>query len=241
MIKLALTLAAVLALNITAATAHHKPGHNPPGHQKYNKDGFALRFVVPLTMEGEVMVRNGGEEYDPLIVERVPHSKSDPFDGVFDRDQAMVGDEAFAMDLDWRSYRETDFNFEIELPLGLFEPADDDGKGLRLRESGGLGLLDVYGAVNSQSLAPDDFAAMLERDDQIGKVTYRASGRDWFVLSGFYSRDVAADEHMIFYSKFMFSADHERFSAFEISYPPSDKQRFDDIVARLEQTLTAPL
>jgi hypothetical protein len=143
--------------------------------------------------------------------------------------------------MDWRVYRDIVLDFSVELPFAVFEPGLEGGRGLRLDQiGGGRAHLDVYGAENAQGLSPADFIAMLNQGDLIGKVTYRAGGETWFVLSGYYASSTPADEPMVFYTKFMFSEDGKRISAFEIGYPKDHKALFDHIVERLEETLAAP-
>ena len=84
------------------------------------------------------------------------------------------------------------------------------------------------------------FADMLSHADRVAEVTYRTGGRSWFVLSGYYQRLGFEEEELIFYAKFMFSPDLERFAAFEISYPADEKQRFDAVVERLEESFRRP-
>src|SRR5690606_5326981 len=99
-----------------------------------------------------------------------------------------------------------------------FEPFGDDDV-LRLYERGGDAMIEVYGGENADGLSAAGFADMLAGADRIAEVTYRAGGRSWFVLSGYYERLGFEDEELIFYAKFMFSPSRERFAAFEISYP----------------------
>lgn len=143
----------------------------------------------------------------------------------------------------WQPYEDPDHGYRIELPLAEFEAiGDDDGPDvLRLYErGGGDAMIEVYGGENPDGLNTTEFADMLAGADRIAEVTYRAGGRSWFVLSGYYQRLGFEEQELIFYAKFMFSSDLERFAAFEISYPAADKQRFDPVVERLEATFRSP-
>jgi len=82
--------------------------------------------------------------------------------------------------------------------------------------------------------------AEVSRADRIREVTYRAQGRGWFVLSGYYQRDGEERQDLIFYAKFMFSSDRSVFSGFEISYPAANKRRLDRVVTRLEKSFRGP-
>lgn len=147
---------------------------------------------------------------------------------------------AVGQDIEWRRYVNDDFGYRIDLPLGLFEITESKDAGLSLTEVDGLGQIEIYGAYNELGLSTADFADELSQADRIDEVTYRTGGRSWFVLSGYYAREGQEVEDLIFYAKFMFSADRSRVAAFEISYPLADKRRFDRIVARLERSLRAP-
>lgn len=143
----------------------------------------------------------------------------------------------------WQLYEDPELGYRIDLPLAMFEAiaADDDGPGvLRLYERGGDAMLEVYGGRNPDGLSAGQFADMLAGADRIAEVTYRAGGRSWFVLSGYYARLGFEEQELIFYAKFMFSPDLSRFAAFEISYPADEKRRFDEFVERLEASFRRP-
>lgn len=140
----------------------------------------------------------------------------------------------------WQRYVDASYDFTIDLPVGLFEQGDPAARGVHLRESRGLAEMEIYGADNPRRLTPRAFVNALEGAEPVDEVTYRAEGRSWFVLSGYYADDDGVGEPLIFYTKFMFSADLTRVSAFELSYPQSEKRRFDPIVERIEKSLTAP-
>lgn len=140
----------------------------------------------------------------------------------------------------WTSYTDPTFGFSVDLPLGMFEPLQqDNGLGLTLVETGGLGQLSIYGGT-ADGLTLEGFEQMLSEGEQIRTITYRAGGNSWFVLSGDYAPDGPADEPLIFYTKVLLSRDRNSFSAFEISYPRADKVRYDPIVERIEDTMTRP-
>jgi hypothetical protein len=145
-----------------------------------------------------------------------------------------------AQSLKWQRYVNPTYRYQIELPIGMFEVREQTRAKLSLYEVDGLGQLDVYGADNAERLTPQEFAGVVEQADRVEEVTYRAGGRSWFVLSGYYRREAGEVEDLIFYAKFMFSPDRSRLAAFEISYPLSQKRRFDAIVDRLESSLRAP-
>jgi hypothetical protein len=85
-----------------------------------------------------------------------------------------------------------------------------------------------------------ELRAALADAERIRQITYSRSGNSWFVVSGYYNRSSEEDADLIFYAKFMISADRQSVSAFEASYPISDKRRYDPIIERMEDTLTPP-
>ncbi len=145
-----------------------------------------------------------------------------------------------APEIHWQTYDDPAFGYEVELPLGMFTGARREDNGITLVETGGRGQIDVYGAANPEGLSPREFEAELGDADRIREITYARRGRSWFVISGYYRREGEDSEDLIFYAKFMFSPDRERLSAFEASYPVSDKRRYDPIIERMEDSLTSP-
>jgi hypothetical protein len=143
-------------------------------------------------------------------------------------------------DAGWQRYFDESYSFEVDLPLGLFEASEDSSRGLRFHEISGFGEIQVYGADNPRGLPPRAFVTALEDAERIAEVTYRAEGQSWFVLSGYYADDEGLGEPLIFYTKFMFSADRSRLAAFEISFPARQKPRFADMVERIEDSFSGP-
>lgn len=142
---------------------------------------------------------------------------------------------------DWRYYSDPQFGYSIVLPDEGFDvEADAERNGLTLYEREGRGQIDVYAFRNDKELSINQIRDELGRADRIGQITYSRSGASWFVISGYYQRlkDEATD--LIFYAKFMFSADRRSVSAFEASYPVGDKDRYDPIIEKIEDSLTRP-
>jgi hypothetical protein len=147
---------------------------------------------------------------------------------------------AGAQPIEWQQYESPEYGYAIELPLGLFTGDSNGDAAITLLENDGRGQIDVYGAVNTQNLSPRDFEAALSEAERIREITYARRGSSWFVISGYYRREGEESDDLIFYAKFMFSADRNLVSAFEASYPVADKRRFDPIIERMEDSLTAP-
>ena len=142
--------------------------------------------------------------------------------------------------VEWQVYSNEKFGYEIELPLGMFTGSRDGDNGITLLDSDGQGEIRVYGGVNARELSPRELEATLSGSDRIGEVTYARHGSSWFVLSGYSPVEDPDGESLIFYTKLMFSPDRRLLSAFEASYPVSEKRRYDAIIERMEDSLTAP-
>ena len=138
--------------------------------------------------------------------------------------------------LEWRQFGDPDLGFRVSLPVDLFTDRTVKGSSLHFSDSTGDVVLDLYGAKNAERLPPTTVADQLALSDRIDEVTYRRHGRSWFVLSGYYAREGYEPHDLVFYTKFMFSSDRARFTAFEISYPAAMKDELDHVVERIEDT-----
>ncbi len=139
----------------------------------------------------------------------------------------------------WRRYVDDRYGFAIDLPGSLFDPIERTDRGISLRAPRYGAMIEVYAAENPEGFSPREFVAAIEEADRVRQVTYRAGGKSWFVLSGFYSAREGGDA-VIFYTKFMFSPDRSRLAAFEISFPARQKPRFAPIVEHIEDSFTGP-
>lgn len=138
---------------------------------------------------------------------------------------------------EWQLYTNAASGFTIDLPLSRFDVEQETSGRLTLHEVNGDVQLDVFGVTNPQQLTVAQFEAMMEAADPSRRITYRAGGRSWFVLSG-YLKDLS--EPTVFYAKFMLNRAGTALSAFEISYPATRKAELDPVVERIEDSLTAP-
>jgi len=139
---------------------------------------------------------------------------------------------------EWSVTHDPGGRYSIELPTSSFQQDASGHAGhLTLEEVGGDAIIDVYGGQNAKQLAPAEFIASLSRAPRIADITYSARGKSWFVISGHYVREGSDAAGLIYYAKFVFSADLKRFAAFEMSYSPAEKRRMDPIVTHLEKTL----
>lgn len=141
----------------------------------------------------------------------------------------------------WHTYRNPHFGYSIDVPAGFTTAAGAHGSdGIALSAVTGKARIQIYGGHNAKAADPEKLAAVLAGSDRVKRVTYRAGGRDWLVLSGYYQGAGTDGGNVVFYTKFMFNRDHSALSAFEISYPAAEKPRYDAVVAHLEKTLTPP-
>jgi hypothetical protein len=137
----------------------------------------------------------------------------------------------------WQPYSDPSYNFSADLPLGMFEIVETEGTpGVALKEIDGQATVNLYGGP-AEGMTRSALESRLESGEQIRTITYMAGDDSWFVLSGFYD---GADSETIFYTKVLFAADHQTFSAFEITFPAEDKPRFEALVERFEDNFTRP-
>jgi len=139
----------------------------------------------------------------------------------------------------WTVYRNAACGYAVEHPVAGFDVTVTD-TGLTLIEQGAAGQIDIYCATNAQRRSPAGFEQVLAGEERIREITYSRSGRSWLAVSGYYQADQERGDDLIFYAKFMFSADRSRLAAFEASYPASERRHFDAIVERMEDSLSAP-
>jgi hypothetical protein len=145
-----------------------------------------------------------------------------------------------ALGAQWRPYSDPRTGVSIELPAEFAPAPVQNGVALRLVDPAGDATIEVFGGNNSDDLSPRAFAEQVAGADRIAEVTYRAGGRTWFVMSGYYRRGADETSDVIFYAKFMFSPDLTRLTAFEINYPANRKREFDPIVSHMQKTLRSP-
>ncbi|NGP17897.1 hypothetical protein [Devosia aurantiaca] len=140
----------------------------------------------------------------------------------------------------WSRFEDAETGFSVDLPFGLFQLSPtEDGQSRLFLETDGDGQINLYQG-DAAGLTLDDFADRLSADDPNREITYRAEGESWFVLSGFSHSEIEGVEPLIFYTKVLLSRDGQRFSGFEVSYPSSDKVRYDAIIERIEDSFSRP-
>jgi len=131
----------------------------------------------------------------------------------------------------WSTYRNTRFGTTIEYPAH-FRPGrpPDNNDGLSFTAPDGAGL-SVWGSLNVEERDIAALEAFLRENAGAGeRISFRAAGKDWLVLSGTRGKRV-------FYQRYALSHRNEIVNAFEISYPAGLAVRYDAIVARIAKSL----
>ena len=151
----------------------------------------------------------------------------------------LLGHAAVAAE--WRRYADPQFGYSVQLPDDGFEvETSPERNGVTLFEIDGRGQIDVYAVEVDQQQSLAEIRRTISEAERIREVTYSHSGKSWFVLSGYYQRTDDEATDLIFYAKFLLSPDRRTLSAFEASYPVADKEFYDPIIERIEDTLTRP-
>jgi hypothetical protein len=121
-------------------------------------------------------------------------------------------------------YANARFGYAICVPEGLVGQGEaDNGDGQRFVSDDGAELL-VYGAFNAldETLASRREATVA----RLGPSTYRAGGRDWFVVSG-------RAEDRVYYVRAALRGGV--FSTMELTYPAAAAPRWDALAGRLSR------
>jgi serine/threonine-protein kinase len=91
----------------------------------------------------------------------------------------------------------------------------------------------VWGSFNALEHDIAGLEAFLREKAKDGeKITYRAAGKNWLVLSG-----TRGDR--LFYTRYLLSHRNEVENAFKISYPAALAATYDPIVTRMSKSLKA--
>ena len=137
----------------------------------------------------------------------------------------------------WATYVNDRFGASLSYPSDLFvmqpPPENDDGRTLIAAD--GAKIL-VFGGYNVANETPASKRASLSGLDY-AVVTYNASGRNWFVVSG---QRAIGSVKSIFYEKYIVSAASETIHSLIISYPDALKARYDPVVDRIAASFAGP-
>lgn len=135
----------------------------------------------------------------------------------------------------WVELRNERFGFRLKYPDGLFQPhrTSQAGDGIVLESSDGAARLLVGAFANHAGYSLASYQSYLARQSHASfPVTYAPRGRTWFVLSG--ERD-----GKIFYEKVLFSCGNGVITSFAMTYPAAQRQCFDAVVERMEDSFQA--
>ena len=137
----------------------------------------------------------------------------------------------------WATYVNDRFGFSLSYPADVFvpqpPPENDDGRTLTAAD--GAKIL-VFAGYNVANDTLDSKRASLSGLDY-AFTTYRAAGKNWFVVSG--HRSIGGVDS-IFYEKYIVSAASETIHSLIVTYPAALKARYDPIVDRLAASFAGP-
>ena len=147
---------------------------------------------------------------------------------------AMLPAAAFAQGGEtWKSYTNDRFGTSISYP-SRFKPGrppeNDDGQSFSADDGAELSVWGSFNAAEYDLAGLEAFLRGTLKENE--KVTYRAMGKDWLVLSG-----TRGDR--LFYMRHLLSHRGEVENAFRISYPAALAAAYDPIVARISKSLKA--
>ena len=131
----------------------------------------------------------------------------------------------------WKTYFNDRYGTSIEYPSRFKPgepPANNDGQSFTADDGAEFAVWANYNALDHDIAGLEAFLReSLEKDE---KITYRAAGKNWLVLSG-------TQGDKVFYKRYLLSHRNELENAFRISYPASLAATYDPIVARISKSL----
>ena len=132
----------------------------------------------------------------------------------------------------WQIYQNDRYGTTIEYP-GIFRPGEppdnDDGLSFTSSDGASFSVFASYNAFDFDLAGYEDFVVKDLKADKV--ITYRAHGRDWFIISGTKGAD------QVFYQRYLLSHGGEMTEGFVMAYPSRLKQKYDPIVARMAKSL----
>ena len=132
----------------------------------------------------------------------------------------------------WALQSDPELGFRYSYPAEVFSPLRGDGKRyfhyFASPSSEAKFLVGAWNNARGQS--PEALKRWLvENVGGYDETTYRPKGRSWFVLSGYRGDS-------IYYEKVMFSCSGGFVNVLAITYPVSQRDKYDPIVERMEDT-----
>ena len=135
----------------------------------------------------------------------------------------------------WQSYRNERFGLSLSYPGEVFqiERTSEAGDGVVFRARGTDARMLVGALPNRDRHTVATYQNLVARKSYAAyQIHYRPRGNTWFVLSG-------EGDGKIFYEKVVFSCGGRLINSFALIYPAADRQTFDPIVERVEDTFRA--
>ena len=133
----------------------------------------------------------------------------------------------------WRTYRNERFGTKIEYPdrFRSGRPPDNGG-GLAFTSQDGA-KFSIWGSLNVLEHDLKGLEEFLDEDRPSSeRVTYRARGENWIVLSG-------TRGNTVFYERHLLSHSGSIVNGFEIVYPARLEKAYDAIVTRMSRSFAA--
>jgi hypothetical protein len=134
----------------------------------------------------------------------------------------------------WRLYQNARYGTAAEYPADLFRPGrpPDNGDGQSFTAKDGAQLA-IFAGFNIDNHTPANYEQFLRSgSSDYQNVTYRATGGNWLILSGYRGDS-------IFYEKYIFALgkDVDVIHGLVVTYGSAGKARYDPIVARIARSL----
>lgn len=131
----------------------------------------------------------------------------------------------------YQTYNNARFAYSISYPADVLSPQgeSDNGDGQRFMSRDGRATLIVYGShgVPGQTLRGAYAEAARSTREHPRRVTYRALGRNWFVVSGI-------EGGRVFYQKTILM--NGIFKTFRLEYDEAQRNVYDPITARIARS-----
>jgi hypothetical protein len=133
----------------------------------------------------------------------------------------------------WTRYVNARFGYSIEYPAGAFVPerAPDNGDGRRFKAIRGKARFMVWGGNNVLKQSPKDFVAETSSACAEGRARYALTGKGMAVVS-------CERRGEVLYARRLFVKN--RMVGFQMTYPVSERGRWDMDLARMAESLMAP-
>lgn len=130
----------------------------------------------------------------------------------------------------WNTYQNDRYGTTIDYP-DMFKPQPppdaDDGLSFKTEDGAELDVFASYNALNFDLAGLQDF---IVKNLAPGRtITYRAQGKNWFVISG-----TGAD--VLFYERHMLSHGGQMTEGLVISYPTALRAKYDPLVGRISKS-----